>query len=120
MNEDDLPAVEVWLHLPHVARWWTSDTTAEREIAKYWKRVTGTSARTIMLTVTWARDPIGWCQWYRWAGYPAEATAIDARNGESGLTTPLATRTGSAAGQAPYSSRRWWQRHVVTIPAPGY
>src|SRR6516164_11188436 len=85
MNEADLPAVETWLHLPHVARWWTPDTTADREVAKYRQRITGTSARTIMLTVTWAGDPIGWCQWYRWADFPAEVTAIDARNGEIGI-----------------------------------
>ena len=120
MNEADLPAVETWLHLPHVARWWTPDTTADREVAKYRQRITGTSARTIMLTVTWAGDPIGWCQWYRWADFPAEVTAIDARNGEIGLTTLSATRTGSGAGQAPCSSRRCWPRRVVTIPAPGY
>ena len=29
MTEADLPAVEAWLRLPHVARWWTRDTTAE-------------------------------------------------------------------------------------------
>ena len=85
MHEADLPAVEVWLHLPHVARWWTPDTTAEREVAKYRQRITGTSARTIMLTVAWAGDPIGWCQWYRWADYPAEAAAMDARDGEIGI-----------------------------------
>lgn len=86
MNEDDLPAVEAWLRLPHVARWWTPDTTAEREVAKYRQRTIGTGARrTIMLTVTWGGDPIGWCQWYRWADYPTEATAMGARNAEIGI-----------------------------------
>ena len=32
MTEADLPAVEAWLRLPHVARWWTPDTTPEPEI----------------------------------------------------------------------------------------
>jgi aminoglycoside 6'-N-acetyltransferase len=86
MTEDDLPAVEAWMRLPHVARWWLPGTTADREIAKYRCRIDGTSARpTIMLTVTWAGDPIGWCQWYRWADYPAEATAMGARSDEIGI-----------------------------------
>ena len=85
MNENDLPAVEAWLRLPHVARWWTPDTTAERQVAKYRQRNTATSARTIMLTVTWAGVPIGWCQWYGWADYPAEAAAMHARAGEIGI-----------------------------------
>ena len=86
MTEDDLPAVEAWMRLPHVARWWLSGTTAEQEIAKYRRRINETSTRrTIMLTVTWAGDAIGWCQWYRWADYPGEATAMGARAGEIGI-----------------------------------
>lgn len=86
MTENDLPAVETWLRLPHVARWWTPDTTAEAEIAKYRQRIHGVSAGpTIMLTVSCHNHPIGWCQWYLWADYPAEAAAMDARDGEVGL-----------------------------------
>jgi aminoglycoside 6'-N-acetyltransferase len=84
MTGDDLPAVEAWMRLPHVARWWLPGTTAEQEIAKYRRRITGTRP-TIMLTVTWDGDPIGWCQWYRWADYSAEATAMGARAGEVGI-----------------------------------
>jgi hypothetical protein len=29
MTEKDLPAVEAWLRLPHVASWWTPDYPAE-------------------------------------------------------------------------------------------
>jgi aminoglycoside 6'-N-acetyltransferase len=86
MTEDDLPVVRAWLGLPHVARWWTPDTTPEQETAKYQRRITETSARpTIMLTVTWDGAPIGWCQWYRWADYAAEAAAMGARAGEAGI-----------------------------------
>lgn len=86
MTEADLPIVEAWLRLPHVARWWTPDTTAEAEITKYQQRISGTSARpTIMLTVTSDREPIGWCQWYRWANYPADAAGMGARDSETGI-----------------------------------
>ena len=86
MTENDLPAVQAWLRLPHVARWWTPQTTAEQEIAKYRRRINRVSARpTVMLTVTWAGDAIGWCQWYRWADYPAEAMAMGACDGELGI-----------------------------------
>jgi aminoglycoside 6'-N-acetyltransferase len=101
MTEEDLPAVEAWLRLPHVARWWTPDTTAEAEIAKYRQRVSGTSARpTIMLMVTWDGNPIGWCQWYPWADYPADATAMGARDGEIGIDYAIGdpARPGHGAG----------------------
>ena len=29
-------------------------------------------------------QPAGWCQWYRWGDYPAEAKAVDAQDGEVG------------------------------------
>jgi hypothetical protein len=38
-----------------------------------------------MLTVMQGRDPTGWCQWYRWADYPAQAAAMGARGGEAGV-----------------------------------
>jgi aminoglycoside 6'-N-acetyltransferase len=86
MTEADLPAVEGWLRLPHVARWWTPNTTAGAEITKYRQRVSGASARpTTMLMVTWDGEAIGWCQWYRWADYPAEAAAMGAHDGEIGI-----------------------------------
>jgi aminoglycoside 6'-N-acetyltransferase len=86
MTEQDLPAVEAWLRLPHVARWWTPDTTAEEQIAKYRRRISREAGQaTIMLTVTWDGVPVGWCQWYRWADYPADAAALDARDGEAGI-----------------------------------
>jgi aminoglycoside 6'-N-acetyltransferase len=86
MAAADLPAVEAWLRLPHVARWWTPDTTAEAEIAKYRERVRPDSEpATHMLTVTLDGTPVGWCQWYRWADYPADAQAIGARGGEIGI-----------------------------------
>ena len=63
MTDEDLPGIDVWLRLPHVARWWTPDTTAEAELAKYRRRI-GPDALTdtIMLTVLQDSWPIGWCQ----------------------------------------------------------
>jgi aminoglycoside 6'-N-acetyltransferase len=86
MTEEDLPVVDAWLRLPHVARWWTADTTAEAEIAKYRDRVRQDgSAATQMLMVTLDSAPVGWCQWYRWADYPAHGEAVGARGGEIGI-----------------------------------
>lgn len=125
MNEDGLRAVEVWLRLPHVARWWTPDTTAEREVAKYRERITRPGTRrTIMLTVTWASDPIGWCQWYRWADYPAEATAIGARNGEIGVDYAIGDTawTGRGVGTTLIAALVGEARHhhpgagILTVP----
>jgi aminoglycoside 6'-N-acetyltransferase len=86
MAEDDLPGIGAWLGLPHAARWWTPDTTAEAELAKYRQRI-GPDALddTVMLTVLHDGRPIGWCQWYRWADYPDEQAAMGARDGEAGM-----------------------------------
>lgn len=86
MTEEDLPEVEAWLRLPHVARWWTQDTTADAEIAKYRERVRpDRKPATHMLMVTLDSTPVGWCQWYRWADYPTHAEAMGAHDGEIGI-----------------------------------
>ena len=86
MTESDLPAIAAWLGLPHVARWWTAGTTAEAELAEYRQRVSdGADPATVMLMVLRDDVPVGWCQWYRWADYPAEAAEMGARDGEAGI-----------------------------------
>lgn len=86
MREDDLPAIDAWLRLPHVARWWTPETTAEAVISEYLLRVRGErDTQTVMLTVTEAGAAIGWSQWYLWADYPAEAAAMEASDREVGI-----------------------------------
>jgi aminoglycoside 6'-N-acetyltransferase len=103
MTEADLPAVEAWLRLPHVARWWTPGTTPETETAKYRERIRQASrAAAHMLTVTLDGTPAGWCQWYRWADHPADAGAIGARDGETGIDYAIGdpAQTGKGAGTA--------------------
>ena len=85
MTGGDLPAVESWLSLPHVARWWAPQTTPAEEIAEYRHRISEPAHATIMLVVTLGGKPVGWGQWYRWADYPADAAAIGARGGEAGI-----------------------------------
>jgi aminoglycoside 6'-N-acetyltransferase len=86
MATSDLPALEAWLVQPHVARWWTADTTAEAELAQYRDRVNGQGdLATIMLTVMRNDLPISWCQWYRWDDYPDEAQAMEALPREVGI-----------------------------------
>lgn len=86
MTGEDLPGIGAWLRLPHVARWWTPDTTAEAELALYRTRIGPDGLRdTIMLTVLHDGRPIGWCQWYRWADYPDEQAAMGARDDEAGI-----------------------------------
>jgi aminoglycoside 6'-N-acetyltransferase len=86
MTEADLPAVEAWLRLPHVARWWTPNTTAEAEIAKYRERVRDhTKPVTHILMIIMDGAPVGWCQWYLWADYPAQGEAVGAHHGDIGI-----------------------------------
>jgi aminoglycoside 6'-N-acetyltransferase len=84
MVDADLPQVGRWLLLPHVARWWTPETTPQEQLAKYRRRLDGPS-RTRMLTVLADGEPIGWCQWYRWADYPEPAAGVDAEPTDVGI-----------------------------------
>jgi aminoglycoside 6'-N-acetyltransferase len=86
MTEHDLPLIAGWLGLPHVATWWLPGTTAEAEVAEYRENiVNGQDPATHLLIASADGTPIGWCQWYRWADYPAEAEAMEALPGEAGI-----------------------------------
>ncbi len=103
MTADDLPVIRDWLSLPHVARWWVPDTTAGAVIAEYRQRISGDGdTRTVMLMVADHGTAIGWCQWYRWADYPAEAAAMEARDGDAGIDYAIgdASRVGRGTGTA--------------------
>jgi aminoglycoside 6'-N-acetyltransferase len=96
MAVSDLALVDGWLREPHVARWWTRDTTAEAELTKYRARIERPSRTTMVMAVS-EDECIGWCQWYRWDDYPAEAEAMDAMPAEVGLD--YAIGKASAVGQ---------------------
>lgn len=86
MTDRDLAYVKAWLHQPHVARWWTPDTTPEAVLEQYRKRLAGEAdTATTMLTVVHDDVAIGWCQWYLWQDYPEAAEAMDALPGEAGI-----------------------------------
>jgi aminoglycoside 6'-N-acetyltransferase len=85
MAEPDLAGVDSWLREPHVARWWTPGTCAEEEVALYRRRVAGEDPRTRMLIAEHDGVPIGWCQWYCWEDYPAEASAMGSHDAEVGF-----------------------------------
>ncbi|WP_249009274.1 GNAT family N-acetyltransferase [Conexibacter sp. DBS9H8] len=89
---DDLPSVAGWLSRPHVARWWLADTTAEAELNQLAARVAAPAASaTETLLILECGDPeleappIGWCQWYPYDAYPAEAAALGAHAGDCGI-----------------------------------
>ena len=85
MEEADLGLVGAWLVRPHVARWWTQDTTAAATLDRFRARVLGDESRTRMLVIVEDHDAVGWCQWYRWEDYPDEAAAMGAHPGEVGI-----------------------------------
>lgn len=85
MTLDDLGQVEAWMAEPHVAPWWTPDTTSQAMVEKYRRRVSGEDTATSMLMVSADGESIGWCQWYRWDSYPEEARAMGALPGEVGI-----------------------------------
>jgi aminoglycoside 6'-N-acetyltransferase len=83
-SKADLPFVASWLRQPHVVRWWPPEMTPEAEIEKYLRRIVGEQPATMLMVIDDGR-PIGWCQWYRWVDFPAEAEATGAEPGEVGI-----------------------------------
>lgn len=89
----DLPLVARWLREPHVSRWWLAGTTAEAELAEISARTADPAKDATQLLLIVERSnpdpakavPIGWCQWYPYDAYPAEAEAIGARPGDCGI-----------------------------------
>lgn len=99
MTEEDLPTVNGWLDLAHVALWWLADTTAEAEIAKYRRRISEERpATTMMMVFTDDGASVGWCQWYRWADYPAEAAAMEAGENDVGIDYAIGDPTCTGRG----------------------
>jgi RimJ/RimL family protein N-acetyltransferase len=90
---DDLPLVASWLRQPRVAQWWLVGTTAEAELEEITSRVAERADHATRLLTIVERSgsrlkigaPIGWCQWYPYDAYPAEAEAIGARAGDCGI-----------------------------------
>jgi aminoglycoside 6'-N-acetyltransferase len=84
MKWDDLESVAEWLRQPHVARWYLSASTIEAELDDL-RSSLGDEQPTEVLLVVDADQPIGWCQWYRYAEYPDEAAGIGAGPDDVGI-----------------------------------
>jgi aminoglycoside 6'-N-acetyltransferase len=97
MTQADLPTVAGWLAEPHVARWWTPDTTAEAQLDKYRERITAGGATTMLMASDQGRLVV-WGQWYRWADYPAPAHAMQALKGEAGIDYAIGDPTAVGHG----------------------
>ena len=54
-----------------------------------------------MLMVSQDGQSIGWCQWYRWADYPAEAAAMGAGDHAAASRCSRADNLPSAADRRP-------------------
>ena len=97
MTEADLATIAGWLAEPHVARWWTPDTTAEAQISTYRERINGHGATTMLIASDQGR-PVGWGQWYRWADHPAAAHAMQASDDEAGIDYAIGEPTAVGHG----------------------
>jgi aminoglycoside 6'-N-acetyltransferase len=97
VTDADLAIVESWLHEPHVARWWLTTTTVEQEIADIRAAMSGEEDCEVLI-VEWDGGPVGWCQWYRWWDFPAEAAEVGAHDGEIGIDYAIGERESVGTG----------------------
>lgn len=89
MTIDDLPTVRRWLSEPHVAPWYLAESTADAEVEKYRLRIEDPFSPTTMCMVELGGESVGWCQWYRYADYPAAGIAYGAKRGDIGADYAL-------------------------------
>lgn len=85
MAEPDLPLVAAWLQRPHLSRWWLEASTLADELVDCRRSVRGEQPTQVLLVLDRAETPIGWCQWYAYRDYPADAAQIGARPDEVGI-----------------------------------
>jgi len=97
ITEPDLVLVASWLREPHVATWWLTTTTIEDELADIRRAISGEEACEV-LVVEIDGQPIGWCQWYRWWDFPAEAAEVGAQAGDIGLDYAIGVPGSVAKG----------------------
>ena len=98
MVADDLSMVERWLRSPHVARWFTRESTPEKEVEKYRRRIGDPAGPTVMCIVELGGVGIGWCQWYRWKDYPQEAASYGAQEDDVGADYAIGERRAVGRG----------------------
>lgn len=101
MTAADLDLVRAWMTEAHIAKWYLSGSTIEREIAELEKCVTNEEPTHALVVVQDGRD-IGWCQWYRCSDYPEHAKALGAEPNDIGLDYAVGdpTRIGQGIGTA--------------------
>ena len=80
MHEDDLTLMARWRNEPHVRAWWEMDGdpmpyTPEDAREEYGPDLEP-EAPTIPAIILMRERPVGYVQWYRWAGYADEVTAV--------------------------------------------
>ncbi|HEX4863730.1 MAG TPA: GNAT family N-acetyltransferase [Acidimicrobiales bacterium] len=84
MRVDDLPVVAGWLSEAHVAEWWLSGSSIEREMEDLRRSVTGEQPVSVRVVIH-EDGPIGWCQWYRCGDDPDWAGDIGAGPDDIGM-----------------------------------
>jgi aminoglycoside 6'-N-acetyltransferase len=77
LERSDIPLVTEWLAREHVSAWWDEPPNVEQQYF-------GEDPVSAFIAELDGR-PVGMVQRYRWANYPTEATAVDARPGEAGV-----------------------------------
>ncbi len=89
MRGEDLPLVEHWLSVPHVARWYLAGSTLEQEIGDVRDSVEGRQPVQALVAFD-GESAIGWCQWYLCAVDPAWAADVAAGPGDVGIDYAIA------------------------------
>ena len=102
MTVEDLPTIARWLREPHVARWFVPETTSDAEVEKYLLRIEDLFSATTMGTVELDGWAVGFCQWYRWADYPAAGLLYGADSRDVGADYAIGETTvlGHGVGTA--------------------
>jgi len=99
MREADLELIQMWLGLPHVAKWYVSGSTVEQELDELRQCIAGEQPTQALVVLERGR-PVGWCQWYVCSDYPDHAAGVGAEPGDIGVDYAIGdpARVGKGVG----------------------
>lgn|GEM_PF-657741 len=118
LTRDDLPLMHHWINDdPLIREIWTfgRGMTVDELETKYGARADGKTP-TSPYVITYAGEPIGYIQWYRWRDYPEESGPLELDEEAASLDLFIGEAAMRGRGIGTAVLVRFLQDHVFTAP----
>jgi aminoglycoside 6'-N-acetyltransferase len=111
LRRADFVLLEEWLREPHVFAWWNERLDLAGLEAKYGPRIDGAEPSHVFI-IEYARRPVGWIQWYRWADYEAHAKKLGAAPDEAGVDLAIGDPEMIGVGLGPIALQLFIRQEI--------